>query len=72
MVANFRAVIDKVLPESDVFSASTGPSGIELVKNNSGRDSYLQRTVASRCFKNVDFPPKVDTEEKIIIQSNRR
>ena len=31
-VASFRAVIDKALPETEVFSASTGSIGIELIK----------------------------------------
>jgi diguanylate cyclase (GGDEF)-like protein/PAS domain S-box-containing protein len=34
-VASFRAVIDKVLPDTEVFSASTGASGIELIKKTS-------------------------------------
>ena len=31
-VENFRTLIDKALPETEVFSASTGPIGIELIK----------------------------------------
>ena len=34
-VASFRAVIDKALPETEVFSASTGSIGIELIKKTS-------------------------------------
>ena len=34
-VAHFRAVIDKVLPDTEVFSASTGARGIELIKKTS-------------------------------------
>ena len=34
-VGNFRSAISNVLPEAEVFSASTGSSGIELIKKES-------------------------------------